>query len=266
MSGGGTIIPNRQEINVRVIYLSLSLFAVSSWALAATTPSVKPYLSSALADPSRASDAAIDARRKPGEIIAFSGAKPGDKVVDLIPGSGYFSKIFSGVVGPKGQVYMIWPTEYTKVAHSDPENSRALAASPEYRNITVIQQPAAEFATPEPVDLVFTSQNYHDYPNKLMGKVDLLSFDRAVYKTLKPGGVFLIVDHAAEAGSGLRDTETLHRIDPAIVKQQLAQAGFIFEGESLVLRNPDDDHQKLVFDKAIRGSTDRFIYRFRKPQ
>jgi predicted methyltransferase len=251
---------------VRISLLSLCIFTVSGLALASSTSSFEPYLASALADPSRAGDVAIDARRKPGEIIAFSGAKPGDKVVDLIPGSGYFTKIFSKVVGPKGQVYMIWPTEYTKVAHSDPENSRALAATPGYGNITVIQQPAAEFSTPEPVDLVFTSQNYHDYPNKLMGNVDLLSFDRAVYKTLKPGGVFLIVDHAAEAGSGLRDTETLHRIDPATVKQQLAQAGFIFEGESSVLRNPVDDHHKRVFDKSIRGYTDRFIYRFRKPQ
>jgi predicted methyltransferase len=117
--------------------------------LAASTPSFQPYLVSALADPSRASDVAIDARRKPGEIIAFSGAKPGDKVVDLFPGSGYFTKIFSKVVGPKGQVYMIWPNEYANVAHSDAENSRALAASPEYGNIMVIQQPAAAFATPE---------------------------------------------------------------------------------------------------------------------
>jgi predicted methyltransferase len=251
---------------VKVILLSLCIFTVSGLTLAASTPSFQPYLASALADPSRASDVAIDARRKPGEIIAFSGAKPGDKVVDMIPGSGYFTKIFSKVVGPKGRVYMIWPNEYAKVAHSDAENSPALAASPEYGNITVIQQPAAAFATPEPVDLVFTSQNYHDYPDKFMGNVDPLSFDRAVYKALKPGGVFLIVDHVAEAGSGVRDTDTLHRIDPAIVKRQLAQTGFIFEGESSVLRNPADDHHKRVFDKSIRGYTDRFIYRFRKPK
>jgi len=161
---------------------------------------------------------------------------------------------------------MIWPNEYANVAHSDAENSRALAASPEYGNITVIQQPAAAFATPEPMDLVFTSQNYRDYPDKFMGNVDPLSFDRAVFKALKPGGVFLIFDHVAEAGSGMRDTDTLHRIDPAIVKRQLAQTGFIFEGESSVLRNPADDHHKRVFDKSIRGYTDRFIYRFRKPQ
>jgi predicted methyltransferase len=113
---------------------------------------------------------------------------------------------------------------------------------------------------------VFTVQNYHDYPDKFMGKIDPMVFNRAVYKALKPGGTFLIVDHVAQAGSGMRDTDTLHRIDPAIVKQQVTAAGFVFEGESNVLRNPADDHMKVVFDKAIRGHTDQFIYKFRKPQ
>jgi predicted methyltransferase len=130
----------------------------------------------------------------------------------------------------------------------------------------VIQQPGAAFATPEPVDLVFTVQNYHDYPDKFMGKIDSMVFNRAVYKALKPGGTFLVVDHVAEAGSGMRDTDTLHRIDPAIVRKQVVAAGFVYEGESNVLRNPADDHKKLVFDKAIRGHTDQFIYKFRKPR
>jgi predicted methyltransferase len=91
-------------------------------------------------------------------------------------------------------------------------------------------------------------------------------FNRAVFKALKPGGVFLVVDHTAEAGSGMRDTDTLHRIDPAIVKKQVTDAGFVYEGESKVLRNPADDLKKGVFDKAIRGHTDQFIYKFRKPK
>jgi predicted methyltransferase len=129
----------------------------------------------------------------------------------------------------------------------------------------VIEQPAAAFATPEPVDLVFTAQNYHDYPDAFMGRVDPIAFDRAVYRSLKPGGVFIVVDHVAEAESGLRDTDTLHRIDPAVVKQEVQSAGFVFEGESQVLRNPSDDHKRKVFDPAIRGHTDQFIYKFRKP-
>ena len=233
-------------------------------ATGATTP-IKPYLAAAVADPGRGDQKAVDARRHPAEVIAFSGVKPGDKVVDLIPGSGYFTKIFSKAVGPSGKVYMIWPNEYAKEAQPDPEENKKLAKAG-YPNTVVIQQPGAAFATPEPVDLVFTVQNYHDYPDKFMGKIDPMVFNRAVYKSLKPGGTFLVVDHVAEAGSGMRDTDTLHRIDPAIVKKQVTAAGFVYEGESNVLRNPADDHKKVVFDKAIRGHTDQFVYKFRKPQ
>jgi predicted methyltransferase len=232
----------------------------------AAAPVIKPYLVAALADPGRAADVGADARRKPGEILAFAGLKPGDKVVDLIPGGGYFTKIFAKVVGPKGHVFVVWPNEYAAEAHPDPENSVKLSQQPGYGNVSVIQQPAAAFAVPDKVDLVFTSQNYHDYPDKFMGKVDPIAFDRQVYKALKPGGVFLIIDHAAQAGSGMRDTDTLHRIDPAIVKVQMKAAGFVFDGESDVLRNGEDDHTKLVFDKTIRGHTDQFIYKFRKPK
>ena len=99
-----------------------------------------------------------------------------------------------------------------------------------------------------------------------MGRVNPVAFDRQVLAALKPGGVFLIVDHAADAGSGMRDTDTLHRIDPAIVRAQVTSVGFVFDGESDVLRNPADDHTRAVFDKAIRGHTDQFVYRFRKPK
>jgi predicted methyltransferase len=247
-------------------FLAAACVAASLGAMAAAAaPALKPYLAAAVADKGRDADRDADARRHPGELIAFSGAKPGDKVVDLIPGSGYFTKVFSKVVGPKGHVYMIWPDEYAKEAQPDPVKNAELAKAG-YSNTSVILQPGAAFATPEPVDLVFTVQNYHDYPDKFMGKIDPMVFNRAVYKALKPGGTFLVVDHVAEAGSGLRDTDTLHRIDPAIVRKQVTDAGFVFEGESDLLRNPADDHKKVVFDKAIRGHTDQFIYRFRKPK
>ncbi len=245
------------------------LFAAAGAALFATVAvaatAVKPYVAAAVADPGRADDKADDARRHIAEVISFSGVKPGDKVVDLIPGSGYFTKVFSKVVGPKGHVYMVWPNEYAKEAHPDPEKN-AMLAKQGYPNTSVILQPGAAFETPEPVDLVFTVQNYHDYPDKFMGKIDPMIFNRAVFKALKPGGVFLVVDHTAEAGSGMRDTDTLHRIDPAIVKKQVTDAGFVFEGESDVLRNKADDLKMVVFNKAIRGHTDQFIYRFVKPK
>ena len=241
----------------------LSLSAASYAAAAPAT--VSPAVAAALADKGRAEQKADDARRHPGEVITFTGAKAGDKVVDLIPGSGYWTKIFSKVVGPNGHVFMVWPNEYAKEAHPDPEKN-ALLAKQGYPNTSVITQPGAAFATPEPVDLVFTVQNYHDYPDKFMGRIDPMVFNRAVFKALKPGGAFVVIDHVAEAGSGMRDTDTLHRIDPAIVKKQVTAAGFVFEGESNVLRNPKDDLKKVVFDKAIRGHTDQFIYRFRKPK
>jgi predicted methyltransferase len=238
--------------------------AVASAALAAA-PAVKPYVAAAVADPGRAADKDADARRHIAEVISFSGVKPGDKVVDLIPGSGYFTKVFSKVVGPKGHVYMIWPNEYAKEAQPDPVKNADLAKTG-YPNTSVILQPGAKFETPEPVDLVFTVQNYHDYPDKFMGAIDPMVLNRAVFKALKPGGVFLVVDHTGEAGSGMRDTDTLHRIDPAIVKKQVTAAGFVFAGESDVLKNPADDLKKVVFDKAIRGHTDQFIYKFVKPK
>jgi predicted methyltransferase len=224
-----------------------------------------PYLAAAINDPARQADRSDDARRKIAQVMAFAQVKPGDKVLELIPGSGYFTRVFSGVVGAKGHVYALWPNEYAAEAKSDVANLRTLAGQPHYANVSVLTQPAARLDAPESVDVVFTSQNYHDYPDKFMGNVDPVALDKQVYKVLKPGGVFIVIDHVAPAGSGMRDTDTLHRIDPAIVRKQVESAGFVFDGESDALRNPADPHDIKVFDKSIRGHTDQFMYRFRKP-
>src|ERR1700761_2736505 len=250
---------------MKTLLLAACAAASLGAAVAVAAPAITAYVTAAVADKGRDADRDADARRHIAEVVAFSGVKPGDKVVDLIPGSGYFTKVFSKIVGPKGHVFMIWPNEYAKEAQPDPIKNQELAKTG-YPNTSVILQPGGAFATPEPVDLVFTVQNYHDYPDKFMGKLDPVAFSKQVYKALKPGGVFLVVDHTAEAGSGLRDTDTLHRIDPAIVKTEVEEAGFKFEGESKALRNPADDLKKVVFDKAIRGHTDQFIYKFRKPK
>lgn len=230
------------------------------------TAKVPGYIKSAVADPARKLDAVNDQRRKIAALMTFAEVKPGQKVVDLIPGSGYFSRVFSDIVGSTGHVYGIWPAAYDKVSGSDSANLRKLAVEPHYGNISVMVQPADAFSTPEPVDLVFTSQNYHDYPDPFMGSIDPVAFDKQVFAALKPGGLFVVVDHVAEAGSGMRDTNTLHRIDPAIVKKQVESVGFVFDGASKVLRNPADPHDIKVFDKSIRGHTDQFVYRFRKPK
>ncbi|HEX3810291.1 MAG TPA: hypothetical protein VHW02_11405 [Rhizomicrobium sp.] len=244
------------------ILVILSL-AVAPFAAAADA--VAPYVSAAVADPARGNDTAADARRHPAELAAFAQVRPGDTVVDLIPGGGYFTRVFSKIVGPNGHVYAVWPNEYAHEDADDLAATRALAAQPEFSNVTIVEQPAAAFAIPAKADVIWTSQNYHDYPDKFMGPTDPAILNKAVFDALKPGGVFIVVDHAAQAGSALRDTDTLHRIDPATVKAQVTAAGFVFDGESQVLRNPADDHTIIVFDKKIRGHTDQFAYRFRKP-
>ena len=226
---------------------------------------VPAYVAEALADPERAMHQPTDARRHPAELIAFSGLKPGDRVLDLIPGDGYWTRIFSRIVGPEGRVYPVWPQAYADVAQGNVRTLQALAATPHYANLRVAVQPTASLTAPEPLDVVWTSQNYHDYPDAFMGHLDPSVLNRAVFAMLKPGGTWFIIDHAASAGTGMGDTERLHRIDPAIVRQQVEAAGFEYVGESRILANPADDHRRPVFDAAIRGHTDQFVMRFRKP-
>lgn len=227
---------------------------------------VPPYVTAALSDPARGKDVEADARRHPAELVAFAQVKPGDTVVDLIPGGEYWTRIFSQVVGPQGHVYLIWPSEYTKEDADELAQTQALVKDPHYANVTLLIEPAAQFSIPVAADVVWTSQNYHDYPDKFMGPTDPKLLNDAVFKSLKPGGVFVIVDHVAEAGSGMRDTDTLHRIDPQVVKTQVLASGFRFDGESKALRNPADSHKLKVFDDAIRGHTDQFSFRFRRPR
>ncbi|HET7558299.1 MAG TPA: methyltransferase [Rhodanobacteraceae bacterium] len=224
------------------------------------------YITAAINDPARAADSKDDARRQVAAVMAFTGVKPGDSVLELVPGSGYWTRVFSAVVGPNGHVYTVWPDEMEKFSAKSYANWQSLVATPHYKNVILLKEPAAHLSVPRKVDIVFTSQNYHDYHDPFMGPVDMLSFNKQVYDALKPGGVFVVIDHVAPAGSGASDTNTLHRIDPMLVKKEVEAAGFKFDGESDALRNPKDTHAEKVFDKSIRGHTDQFIYRFRKPK
>jgi len=250
----------------------LLAFALPPLALAQAPAPKSAALSSvvqkAVNDPARpAADRDIDARRKIGQVMTFAEVKPGQKILELLPGTGYFTRVFSAIVGPGGHVYTVWPySGTTKPAPSKGFTTfSAVAAEPHYANVSLLQQPAAALTAPEPVDLVFTSQNYHDYLNPSMGPVDMVKFDREVFAALKPGGLFVVIDHVAPAGSGASDTSTLHRVDPALVKKQVEEAGFVFDGQSEALHNPKDPHDIKVFDPSIRGHTDQFMYRFRKP-
>jgi predicted methyltransferase len=221
---------------------------------------IPAYVQAAVADPGREADRAKDASRHAAEIVAFTGVKPGDKVLELVPGSGYWTRVFSKVVGTDGKVYAAIPAPMEKYS----DETKKLPG--EYPNVSLLEQAADALATPEPVDVAFTAQNYHDYPDKFMGPTDPAVLNKAVFAALKPGGTYVVIDHAAEAGSGARDTETLHRIDPALVRQQVEAAGFKFVGASEVLVNTADNHTLKVFDPSVRGHTDQFVYKFRKPK
>jgi predicted methyltransferase len=245
--------------------LAALTFSISNAQAASGIP--KP-IADAVADPARPdADRQRDADRKPAESVAFAGLKPGQKVADLWPGSGYFTRIFSVVVGPTGHVFAVPPPPRPDAPAGSPDRAaavKALAADPHYSNVTVIQAPLTDLSLPEPVDMVWTSQNYHDFHN--IPNVDVGVIDKAVFNALKPGGVFIVLDHRAEKGSGFRDTSTLHRIDPEAVKKEVVAAGFTFVGQSEILRNPNDPHTAKVFEPSIRGKTDQFILKFRKPK
>lgn len=231
-----------------------------------TQPTVAS-LSAALADPARPpEEAQLDALRKPAELLAFAGVKPGDRIADFMSGNGYFTRIFSRVVGPAGRVYAFIPAQQlANCSASETAGTRALEHDQRYANVEVLIDAADRFALPEPVDLVWTAQNYHDLHDGFMKPIEIAALNAAIFRALKPGGVYLVIDHAAQAGSGLRDTETLHRIDPASIRAEVTGAGFTFEGESAVLRNPEDSHLLRVFDPAIRHRTDQVVLKFRKP-
>jgi predicted methyltransferase len=207
-------------------------------------------------------DALSDPSLKGPEVLAFMGVKAGNKVADIIPGR--FTRAESQAVGPAGKVYAVMPDEISKVNAGAVAGLKASTAG--NPNIEVINGPINAIALPGGLDVVFIRQNYHDLYDKFMGPADVPAFNKKVFAALKPGGVFVIQDHVAPAGSGLAATNTTHRIDPERVKADMKAAGFTFDGESKILANPADDHSKLVFDPSIRGKTDQFLYRFKKPR
>ncbi|HEX2586099.1 MAG TPA: hypothetical protein VHL14_13290 [Steroidobacteraceae bacterium] len=246
--------------------LALLLTGLSVAAVAKETPTPK-YITSAIADAKRpAGDTDQDANRKPEAVLTFAEVKPGETVVDLLPGGGYYTRLFSKVVGPKGAVYAITPDELLQKFPKALDGIKSIAGTDDYKNVTALQGPAVPVTPPKKADVIFTSMNYHDYHNPLLGSPDMMAFNKSVLNALKPGGLFVVLDHAAAADSGFAATNTTHRIDPAAAKAEILAAGFEFVGESDVLRNPEDDHTLGVFDKSLRGKTDRFIYKFRKPK
>ena len=235
---------------------------------APSKPTTPAYISAAVADSNRpAADTQRDANRKPAETLVFAGVHPGEQIGELVPGGGYFTRIFSKAVGPTGHVYALVPPRPANPSANNPDRgaaARELAADANYTNITVVELTAGKVQTPVPVDLIFTGQNYHDLHN--IPTLNVAAFNKSVFDTLKPGGLFVVLDHSAQAASGARDTNTLHRIDMDTVKTEVMAAGFEFVAGSDILANPADPRTANVFDPAIRGKTDQFILKFRKPK
>jgi predicted methyltransferase len=252
-----------------VPYLAALLFSASLISLSAhadkqtATDAVR-----ALADPRRpAEQVKLDAARKPAQLIAFARLKRGDKIADFMPGNAYFTRIMSDVVGDTGHVYAFLPTE--QLANCSPQEvagTRLLEHEPGYANVSVLSDATANFRAPERLDVIWTAQNYHDLHDTFMGPADVAALNKRFFDALKPGGIYLVIDHVAEAGSGLRDTESLHRIDPKRLRREIEAAGFEFDAQSNALRNRSDDHKKSVFAPGVRGRTDQVVYRFRKPE
>ena len=212
--------------------------------------------------PAPGADAMTDPSMKRAEVLAFIGVKPGDKVADIV--GGRFVRAFSAALGPGGKLYAVMPAEVVK-EHPEVVPMLQAGAKAPGSNIVLSTPPVNAMALPSGLDAVFIRQNYHDLYVKFMGPADVPGFNRQVFAALKPGGVYVIIDHAAKPGAPLSVTETLHRIDVAQVKKDVLAAGFKLDAESQAVANPADDHTRMVFDPAIRGKTDQFLLRFRKP-
>jgi predicted methyltransferase len=268
---------------IHSLIAAVCALGVTAAGLAASAGAVPAAVTAAVNDPSRPdTDKQRDALRKPAEVIAFAGIKPGDRVGELMPGRGYFTNIFCKLVGDKGHVYTValTPQRMAPPAPDVPAPAGGAAApgpgaapaaprppmpvaGAACDNVTRDSTPAAGFHLPDNLDVVWTSENYHDFHNSMFGSPDMKAFNKVVFDALKPGGIYIVEDYVAEKGSGARDTSSLHRIDPELVRQEVASAGFRLLGESNVL-HVDEPHTARIFD--LHGSSDQFVMKFEKPR
>ncbi len=250
-------------MRVTPIWLAAMLMATAAAGRAAPVDGA-----AAVAAPGRPADAvALDAVRKPAEVLAFMGLETGDRVLDYFTGTGYYAEIMARAVGPTG-VVVGWNSaafhervkgKLSEVRGRNPNT--AFYATPN----TAIAFPPASF------DFAMLHLVYHDAywesAEFRLPRIEPSSVVQALWQAVKPGGIVAVVDHAAAPGGDTREVvERLHRIDPAVVRADFERAGFVLEAQSDLLRVPEDDHSKNVFDPSIRGRTDRFVYRFRKPR
>ncbi len=233
-----------------------------------SSTAVPANIQQAVDDTSRPqADRLRDTDRKPAQVLAFAGIQPGMKIGELVPMGGYYTRLLCRVVGSSGHIYGVNIQMHMPPmpAGAPPMPRRAMPAPAPLGcgNVTENTQESSQLSLPAGLDLVWTTENYHDLHNPMFGSPDMKQFDQAVYDALKPGGVFLIEDHAARSGSGASDTNTLHRIDPALVRQEVESVGFQLVEQSSLVANPADP--RTVPSSKMMDKTDRFLYKFRKP-
>ena len=207
-----------------------------------------------LANPERPqTERALDAIRKPEEMLKFFGVKAGYKVADLIAGRGYYTAILSQLVGEKGVVYSAVPTVGKELQER--------LKNPLYANVKLLDGNIGTVALPADgsLDFVLINLDYHE-----VDQADRAAMNKRVFAALKPGGVYGVVDHAAQDGTGDQVRKTLHRVEKALVVREVSSAGFTLAKEGEMLRNPEDPRTESVFKE--RGKSDRFVLRFEKPK
>lgn len=250
------------------ITVSLGACASEPWAGRGDRDATRTYQAlalvdlqrAAIADPLRPADeVARDPLRHPDRMLAFAMLSPGQKVADIRPEEGYFSRLFARVVGDSGKVYAFVPNRTAAR-----ENGFGDALATAYPNVTRLNGDLDSMSFPEPLDMIFMAQEYHDFHIPAFG-VDVADMNRAAFAALKPGGYYVVTDHSGRTGTTNTEVQSLHRIEGAFLRREVEAAGFVFDGESNALLNPADDRTINVFDAAIRGRTDQFVYRFRKP-
>ena len=243
---------------MKALFLATALCAFA-FAGAAAAADLPVYISKAVADKARpVKDSTRDALRLPGETLAFAGVKPGMAVAEFFPSGGYYTRMISDVVGPKGKVYGIENAKW------DQGEDAKMAAEPGHGNVTIQLVKFGEFKLPRKVDLVWTTQNYHDLHVAEYGNVDIADFNKRVHDALKPGGIYFILDHQANPGTDDAQIAKVHRIEKSRVIQEVTAAGFRLVGEGDALRRATDDHTKPSSDPAIRSHTDQFMLKFQK--
>lgn len=234
----------------------------------AAAPEVSIYAAAAASDKRPEADLASDAGRNPVAVLEFFGIGPGDVVLEMWAGGGYYTELLAHVVGENGKVYAHANTPILNFAGEAHTNRHADNRLP---NTEILLAENNELSLEaDSFDAATIILNYHDlyWSSEQYGwdQIDVPAFLAELYKSIKPGGTLGIVDHQAVPGSPAETGNSLHRIDAAVVIAELEGIGFVLDASSDILANPDDDHTQNVFDPSIRGNTDRFVLRFLKPE